>query len=703
MNSGSRMFQLKIDPLTGSSEWIVIDESESPEQTPTPLLATTSYLDMLNDSPRNRAFREAIEKTVTKPCHVLDIGSGTGLLSMMAARAMGHADSGANSGSTGMVTACESYLPMVKLMRKVLKVNGMERRIRIINKRSDELEVGRDVASHADVLVSEILDSELLGEGLIPTLQHAHDNLLVKCPETVPYRATIYGQLVESKGLWKMHDLFSNEDKTSDTIHLVPKGMETILSVNPQQHPMHCDAISEEIKQLSEPFKIFDFDFWKRPDSSIETDLVIKATKGGTVHAVISWWLLQLDREGTVFYSTGPKWLHCLPNVKELNRSLSFKSSEAWCDHWKQCVWFVPNRGLPVHKDEHVHLNAIHNNISIMYKVKSASQNMEIEHCKLNAQGCQLFLSPERIAIHGDNDWRCSMLKAINKALNHKVSPLCVVADDSIFMTIAIAQLSKAYVISMLPGLLDKGEQYLQAVADSNDYSMDCIKVLKRRNYALTMQDTHHRKVDFLVAEPFYYGMDGVLPWQNLRFWKERTVMDPILSKDVVIMPFKGLLKACAMSLPDLWRSRQCLKAIEGFDHSVVNSTLGACGDLPAGERTPFLPFFIWQCGESKKLSETFNIMEFNFQETICQCSGEAEFEFTEPGMCHGLVFWIDWVMDAGESIVVSTGPEQRYWKQGVKLLEKPVTVQNCGGSIPKVEASFDPTNAELSVELTFI
>lgn len=49
--------------------------------------------------------------------------------------------------------------------------------------------------------VSEILDSELLGEGLIPTLQHAHDNLLVENPLTVPYRATTYGQVIS--------DLFS--------------------------------------------------------------------------------------------------------------------------------------------------------------------------------------------------------------------------------------------------------------------------------------------------------------------------------------------------------------------------------------------------------------------------------------------------------------------------------------------------------------
>ncbi|KAI3727462.1 hypothetical protein L6452_16076 [Arctium lappa] len=191
--STSVMFQLKVNPLTGNSEWVVIEE-EVDAISPKPMLATTSYLDMLNDAPRNRAYRNAIDRIVSKQCHVLDIGSGTGLLSMMAARAMGIDDLSACSKSKGMVTACESYLPMVKLMKKVLRANNMDRKIRVFNKRSDELKVGVDIASRADVLVSEILDSELLGEGLIPSLQHAHDKLLVQNYRTVPYRATTYGQ-----------------------------------------------------------------------------------------------------------------------------------------------------------------------------------------------------------------------------------------------------------------------------------------------------------------------------------------------------------------------------------------------------------------------------------------------------------------------------------------------------------------------------
>ncbi|RVX15433.1 Protein arginine N-methyltransferase 1.6 [Vitis vinifera] len=501
-SSAQRLFQLKLDPLTGNSEWVVIDEEDQVSENPSePLLSTTSYLDMLNDSRRNRAFREAIDKTVTKNCRVLDIGAGTGLLSMMAARAMGSGDSVACPRTEGMVTACESYLPMVKLMRKVLHLNGMGRKINVINKRSDELNIGVDITSRADVLVtsdtthivgaiardgrvSEILDSELLGEGLIPTLQHAHDMLLVENAKTVPYRATTYGQLVESKFLWKLHDLYNNEEKALDNICLVPAGQETILSIKQQQYAMHCDAIKEEIKLLSEPFKIFEFDFSKRPDSHEETELHIKATDNGSVHAVVSWWILQLDCEGTIFYSTAPKWISVPFNI---NKSQTpFSSAGDWCDHWKQCVWFIPGKEIGQHD--------------------------------LFARDSQLILSPERVAIYGDSEWRLSMLTAIKNTLHEHGSLLLfgnelelsfvynelaccwnmkvyVLGDDSIFLAILIAHLSRtSHVISLFPGLRDKGTQYLQAVADVNGFSMDCVEVLQNWKTCLTTLDTHQKK-----------------------------------------------------------------------------------------------------------------------------------------------------------------------------------------------------------------
>ncbi|XP_022550577.1 protein arginine N-methyltransferase 1.6 isoform X1 [Brassica napus] len=684
--SNQRVFQLRQDPLTGTSEWIVIDENDeagAPVTSTDGLLATTSYLDMLNDTRRNRAYRLAIEKTITEPCHVLDIGAGTGLLSMMAARAMGDKEE-------SCVTACESYLPMVKLMRKVLHKNGMTKNINLFNKRSDELEVGSDIASRADVLVSEILDSELLGEGLIPSLQHAHDMLLVDNPKTVPYRATTYCQLVESTFLCNMHDLQSNEARISDGVRLAPPGLESLFGIKSQQYSMHIDAIEKEIKLLSEPVKVFEFDFWKRPESNGELDVHIEAINEGSVHAIISWWVLQLDSEGTIFYSTAPRWI-------ESNSEISARD---WCDHWKQCVWFTPGAGVSISKGEKFHLQAAHTCTNILYNLKKAH---EMTHSSFSTGELLLTLPPERVAIYGDSIYRQTIFEATRNALQGKSDAQCLVIDDSLLLPLTALHISNgSRVISLSPGLQENAARYLEAIADSNGFSEDRFEYFREGKAKLT--EAFPSKIDLLIGEPYYYGLESGLPWQNLRFWKDRTLLDPVLSKDAVVMPYKGVLRGCAMYLPDLWKSRCCLGSVEGFDHALVNTTLGGCGDLPSGKESPCLPFFVWQCGETKqKLSKEFTVMDFDFSKPIAgPCSGEVQIEFTKPGVCHGIALWMDWVMDKENSIVISTGPDERYWKQGVKLLGKPVAVGVEGLSSIGIKASLDPSsNGELIITHT--
>lgn len=115
-----------------------------------------------------------------------------------------------------------------------------------------------------------------------------------------------------------MHDLQSNEARMSDGVRLVPPVLESLFGIKSQQYSMHVDAIEKEIKlvlisltflysfairfgvythrlslyifiQLSEPIKVFEFDFWKRPESNGELDVHIEAITEGSVHAIISW------------------------------------------------------------------------------------------------------------------------------------------------------------------------------------------------------------------------------------------------------------------------------------------------------------------------------------------------------------------------------------------------------------------------------
>lgn len=71
--------------------------------------------------------------------------------------------------------------------------------INVIKKRSTEISVGDggDMIRRANILVTEVFDTELIGEGAISIFNHAHNNLLEKNCIVIPDSATIYAQVVE--------------------------------------------------------------------------------------------------------------------------------------------------------------------------------------------------------------------------------------------------------------------------------------------------------------------------------------------------------------------------------------------------------------------------------------------------------------------------------------------------------------------------
>ena len=83
---------------------------------------------MMNDHPRNDFYKAALQRVVTSESVVLEIGAGSGLLSIIAASL------GAKS-----VIAIEANHHLAAVAQEIVRRNGYEDRVRIINKMSTDV------------------------------------------------------------------------------------------------------------------------------------------------------------------------------------------------------------------------------------------------------------------------------------------------------------------------------------------------------------------------------------------------------------------------------------------------------------------------------------------------------------------------------------------------------------------------------------
>ena len=246
------------------------------------------HLPMLLDDVRNDAFRRALDKVVDRSSRVLDIGTGSGLLAMMAARA------GAAS-----VTACEMLPAVADAARQVVADNGYAGIVSIVARKSTALRVGTDLREPATVLVSEIVDAGLLGEGVLPTVRHALRHLVTAQAAVIPRAATVFAALVEVPRLRPINPVreISGFDLTAfDRFRIPGDYVEVRLDHEPH-------------RRLCEPVRVIDFDFRRPPpcrdDAAPERhDIEMAVTADGTAHAVAFWFDLALDDAITI--STAP-------------------------------------------------------------------------------------------------------------------------------------------------------------------------------------------------------------------------------------------------------------------------------------------------------------------------------------------------------------------------------------------------------------
>ena len=156
---------------------------------------------MVSDRPRTNAFAAAIREVVQPGDVVLDVGTGTGILAMFAAKA------GAQK-----VYAIDAT-DIAEVATDLVKANGLSGQIQIVHGRSSELQLDQKV----DLIISEWLGNAAFVEGMLHAVLDARDRNLTPTGRMLPSKVRVLIAPLdepilyntEGPGFWRerIHDL----------------------------------------------------------------------------------------------------------------------------------------------------------------------------------------------------------------------------------------------------------------------------------------------------------------------------------------------------------------------------------------------------------------------------------------------------------------------------------------------------------------
>ncbi|MEQ8509175.1 MAG: tetratricopeptide repeat protein [Rhodospirillaceae bacterium] len=286
------------------------------------------HVPMMNENERNEAYYSAIKRAANPGTHVLEIGTGSGLLALMAAK------SGAAS-----VTTCEKNEVLARTARQIISDNGYKDKISVIHKKSTELAVGQDMDQPADVMVSEVFASDLLGEGVIPTVEDAKRRLLKPGAQIIPAVGSVMIALAASEAVIRnliVEDSFGFDLQHFNTI--VPRRAAIL------RHDLNIEFLSDEIEALR-------FDF--QNDSTFpagKRTVSITANRDGECFGVIQW--IKLDMGSGVFYDNCPLEPSLVANWQPtaflFKKPIDIKKGQrvtVEVIHNRETVWVLPTDG----------------------------------------------------------------------------------------------------------------------------------------------------------------------------------------------------------------------------------------------------------------------------------------------------------------------------------------------------------------------
>ncbi|KAK1803976.1 hypothetical protein P4O66_003911 [Electrophorus voltai] len=696
----------RANPTTGALDWVEESEEYDYHQE----IARSCYADMLHDRDRNVKYYQGIRAAVGRvkargeKVVVLDIGTGTGLLSMMAVTA-----------GADLCYAVEVFKPMAEAAACIVKKNGFSDKIKVINKHSTKVTVGPDgdMQERANVLVTELFDTELIGEGALPSYEHAHLHLVQECCEAVPHRATVYAQLVESERLWSWTQIrpmqLEGHTLVPPTALCQCAGAPSVCDIQLSQVPPSA------FTRLGPLCTMFSVDFSRLITSAPQTHscrFVVQT--GGSAQVVLSWWDLDMDPSGTIVCSMAPSWTYSDPRAYP------------WRDHWMQSVYFLPAE-RNVCEGEEVILTVSHDDYSLWYSLSEGQRTVEKEtSCRPCTCQAHLVWTRPRFGELNDHRRRAYYLSALRSVRAHPttacvhecrhagrhcstwsclrvcvrvracVCVLQILQPDSVCLAVSDGSL-----LPIFAHLLG-ANKFLEANSLQN-----VVHVLDVRPEQLSVDHLHGQQISVLIGEPYF--STSLLPWHCLFFWYCRTALTCLLRPGASILPASATLYMLAVEFQDLWRIRAPCSTCEGFDVGAMDEVVQNSLDFRESRKAEPHPLWEYPC---RALTKPYPVMTYDFQQCVPEqpISSEGTMPLTRRGHCHGIVLWMEYHLT--DDITVSMGltkpiseEGECVWcphrKQGVYFFRNLWESSGDGRAAVSYSLTFDPSIGDIKMDFS--
>ncbi|XP_065201105.1 uncharacterized protein Art3 [Planococcus citri] len=256
------------------------------------------HYDMLSDNVRTLSYKNAIldNKAVFTDKIVLDLGCGTGILSMFAASA----------GSKKVYAVDNSDIAFYTV--DIIRENKLTEKVEVVKSKIESNKLPFD---HVDIIISEWMGYFLLFEGMLDSLIYARDNLLKPGGLLLPDKCNLYICGAHDLEGYKNHIEFWNDVhgyQMSSIRNEVLK--EVIIDVMP----------SKNIVTSSSNIASFDLYKCSVKDTSFSSSFNLTCNEDTSITAFVGYFDVLFQLENTVQFSTD-----------------SFSTPT----HWKQTIFYI--------------------------------------------------------------------------------------------------------------------------------------------------------------------------------------------------------------------------------------------------------------------------------------------------------------------------------------------------------------------------